>query len=419
MNKTLTFNLSTIASTASKFDDDAFDRSIEEFEEKKYRQSFCSLLDYLDGGLRTKYGNAGGNEFTIPHGSIIVHLQIEGEELKITAPFLSLPEKGRVPLLRQVAGLNFNILDLAAVVLRGNHLAFEYRCPLALVEPYKMYYILREICSSGDRYDDEFVTKFGAVRVYEPRVTPYDAPLVDTIYDVIQLSCREALDAVKEFESARKYGYAWNILNTTLMKVLYYAHPQGQLLNDLNKAVWNMDREDIPLPEIVTQGRQAVERLRQMPKEALAEELYFVETFVPDKRRSSLKNIQENFEDAFENLGKAFENDDWLYCCMVITFQFYKLYFYNNVQDDVNAIIVDALKQSSAKPLDEAAPVLYKAMEKIMKGDLTPPAENPMAGVDMSAYMNMVQQHMQNANMTDFAQQMQSLMSSFFGGGQK
>ena len=400
MNKTLTFNQSTIASTASKFNDDAFDKSVQAFEEKHYKKSFELLLDYLNGGFRTKYGNADGTEFTIPHGSIIVNLKIENDELHITAPFLSLPEKNRVPLLRQIAGLNFSNLDLASIVLRGDHLAFEFGCPLSLAEPYKMYYVLREICSTGDRYDDEFVTKFGAQRVYEPNVTPYSAQLVDAIYDVVQLSCKEALDALKEFENARKYGYAWNVLCSTLMKVLYYAHPQGQLLNDLNRAVRNMDREDIPLPEIVTQGRQAVERLQQLTKEALADDLYFVETFVPDKRRSNLKNIQNNFESAFKNLSNAFENSDWLYCCMVATYQFYQLYFYNNVQDDVNAVVAGALKQSSAKPLEEAAPILYRAMENIMNGDLTPPVETPQENTDMSDYMNMVQQSMQNVNVS-------------------
>ncbi|MDR2361979.1 MAG: YbjN domain-containing protein [Prevotellaceae bacterium] len=419
MNKTLTFNLSTIASTASKFNDEAFDKSVQAFEDKQPKKSLETLLDYLNGEFRLKYGNADGTELTIPHGSIIVNLRIEGDTLSITAPFLSLPEKNRVPLLRQVAGLNFTALDLAAIVLRGNHLAFEFRCPLALVEPHKMYYLLREICSTGDKYDDEFVTKFGAQRVYEPRVTPYDARLVDAIYDVIQLSCREALDALKGFENARQYGYAWNVLNTTLMKILYYAHPQGQLLNDLNKAVWNMDREDIPLPEIVAQGQQAVERVQKLSKEALAEDLYFVETFVPDKRRSNLKNIQDNFESSFENVSKAFENDDWLYCCMVIIYQFYKLYFYNNVQDDVNAVIVGALNQSSAKPMEEAAPILYKAMKNIMNGDLTPPAENPLENTDMSDYMKMVHQSMQNVNVSELAKQMKNLMSSFFGGGKK
>ena len=37
-----------------------------------------------------------------------------------------------------------------------------------------------------------------------------------------------------------------------------------------------------------------------MTQEELAEDLYFVETFIPNKRRSNLQNIQENFEDSYK-----------------------------------------------------------------------------------------------------------------------
>jgi hypothetical protein len=420
MDKSLTFNLSTIASTASKINDSAFDESEKAFKEKEYKQSFYFLLDYLNGSFRTKYGNSDGTEFVIPHGSVVLHLKLENDELKITAPFLSLPEKNRVPLLRQIAGLNFNNLDLATIILKDNQLFFEYSCPLSLVEPCKIYYVLKEICYTGDKYDDEFVTKFGAQRIYEPKVIPYNSQTVDEIYEVIQLSCKEGLDILKEFESDRKYGLAWNIIDTTLMKILYYAHPQGQLMNDLNKAVWNMDREDIPLTEIIAQGKQMLERLQTMTKETLAEDLYYVEIFVPNKYRSGLKNIQANFEKPFENVSKAIENNDFLYCYLVITFHFYNMYFYNLVQDDINALVVDAFQRSSAQPIETAAGILYEAMKNIMDGELTPPAKNPIT--EMTDYMNILQQNiqdMQNGNLEELAKNIQNLTSAMFGQNNK
>ena len=280
MKQTLTFNLSTIASTESKIKVDYFDTSVEAFDNGEYLQSFYALLDYVNDEFREKYGNARGTEFNIPHGSIVVNIKIEDDRLLIHAPFLSLPEKNRIPLLRQVAGLNFNAMDLAQVELKKDRLAFEYTCPLALANPYKIYYILQEICNTGDKYDDEFETKFGAQRIYEPKVTPFDDETLNMVYEVVQLSCKECMDAVKDFEADRKYGFAWNVLDTTILKILYYAHPQGQLLNDLNKAVSEMDREDIPLPEVVNYGKSVIARLQGMTKEQWAEDLYYVETFI-------------------------------------------------------------------------------------------------------------------------------------------
>ena len=115
MKQALTFTPPILSSTESKLNVEAFDASVEAFENHEYLKSFYALLDYINGDFRTKYGNVQGNEFHIPHGSIIVNIKLDEEKLSITAPFVALPEKGRIPLLRQVAGLNFNAMDLATL----------------------------------------------------------------------------------------------------------------------------------------------------------------------------------------------------------------------------------------------------------------------------------------------------------------
>lgn len=430
MKQTLTFIPSTIASTESKLNVEAFDVSVEAFENQEYLKSFYALLDYINGDFRTKYGNVQGNEFKIPHGSIIVTIKLDDEKLTITAPFVALPEKGRIPVLRQVAGLNFNAMDLAMISLKDNQLHFEYSCPIQLTNPYKIYYILEEICRTGDKYDDEFEAKFEAKRIYEPKVTPYDAATIDNIYAALQLSCKECLDAVKYFETSRKYGYIWNVIDTTLLKFMYFAHPQGQLLNDMQKAIREMDREDIPLPEVAAQGKAVVEHLQKMTKEELAEDLYFVETLIPGKRRSNLQNIQENFEDCYKKVSGYLESGDNMSVCIMSVYKFYEMYYYNNLQEDVNRVVVKALEKASAQPWDKAAPILYQAMEDIMEENLDDEddeEDSGEGGFDMNDYMkNMqamqqqvmqnMQQVMQGNNMQDYMQKIQQLQMQMTSG---
>lgn len=431
MKQTLTFNPSTIASTASKLNVEAFDVSVEAFENQEYLKSFYALLDYINGDFRTKYGNVQGSEFNIPHGSIVVNIKLDDEKLTITAPFVALPEKGRIPVLRQVAGLNFNAMDLAMIFLKGDQLYFEYSCPIQLINPYKIYYILEEICRTGDKYDDEFETKFDAKRIYEPKIQPYDDATLENIYNALQLSCKECLDAVKYFESSRKYGFVWNIIQTTLLKFMYFANPQGQLLNDMQKAIREMDREDIPLPEITAKGKAVVERLQKMTKEELAEDLYYAETFIPSKRRSNLQNIQENFEDCYKKVTSYLETGDNMTVCVMVTYKFYEMYYYNNLQDDVNNVVVKALQKSSALPWEQAAPILYQAMEAIMEDELDEEEDDDeddsTGGFDMNAYMQNVQamqqqvmqnmqQAMQGNNMQDYLQQVQVLQAQMASG---
>ena len=79
MKQTLSFHSPIIASTQSKVAVEAFEKSTDAFEKGERLQSFYLLLDYIDPELRSKFGNAEGTEFAVPHGSIMVYLRLEGD----------------------------------------------------------------------------------------------------------------------------------------------------------------------------------------------------------------------------------------------------------------------------------------------------------------------------------------------------
>ena len=54
-----------------------------------------------------------------------------------------------------------------------------------------------------------------------------------------------------------------------------------------------------------------------------------------------------------------------------ILYKFYEMYFYNDVQDDLNAVIANALRKSAGKSMEEASEILFEALEKVMDDDLT------------------------------------------------
>ena len=56
---------------------------------------------------------------------------------------------------------------------------------------------------------------------------------------------------------------------------------------------------------------------------------------------------------------------------MRILYKFYEMYFYNDVQDDLNAVIANALRKSAGKSMEEASEILFEALEKVMDDDLT------------------------------------------------
>ncbi|WP_018665603.1 hypothetical protein [Bacteroides gallinarum] len=386
MKQTFTFISPVVDSTQSPVRTEAYEQSVDLYNQGEYVQAFHSLLDYLNTGFRTKYGNADGTEFHIPHGSILVHIRIADGFFRIDADFLNLPEKGRVAMLRQVADLNLNKLLLPCFVKDGDKLRMEYTCPLSQSHPHKMYFVLQNICHVGDKYDDEFCTKFGAVRCYEPQVIPYPQEEIDRIYEGIQTLGRETLEALKEYSVDRRYGYSWNVLDTTFYQISYFAHPQGQLLNDLDKAVNDMDA-DLPTEEVVAKGRAFLEKLLAVPKEKLAEDLYFVDMLVSTKHRSSLKNMQENFANVYKEATEAIQSENYERSAVRLLYIFYEAYFYNDVQNDINAIIAKALKKAGNQSVEKASEILYDAMDKIMEGDLNDDDE-----MDFTAGMEQMQQ---------------------------
>ena len=369
MNNFPIFYKSLYSSTASKVKVELWDATLAAYNAKQYLQSFHLLMDYVNPELRAKYGNAAGTAFKVPHGSVIVNVTIDDKTFSVSAPFLEVDKNSLVPLLRQVCSLNFSSLDLAQIYLRDNHLNFEYSCKINETNPYKIYYVLREICDIGDKYDDEFVTTFDAKRLYEPIVTPFPAKKAEEIYQTIQTIIKQALEYTAYFESKRNYYQAWDLVAGALRQIDFYAHPQGQLRNDLEKVIREANT-DAPLTGLVADMKNFLQGWQAMDKNKFIEDLYDIEVFIPTKRRSSLQNIQENLEKLYKRAEKGIQDGYQSAVATDLLFNFYNVYYHNNLQEDVNIVLSGALEQASGKPWEEAATILFRALKKIMDGDL-------------------------------------------------
>ena len=126
MKRTLPFIAPVVDSTQSAMQRDLYDKSIDLYGEEQYVEAFHTLLDHLNPEFRTRYGNAEGTEFHLPHGSIVVNVRLDDRMMYIDADFLNLPAKGRVAMLRQVADMNINRLLLPRFTKEGDRLKMEY-----------------------------------------------------------------------------------------------------------------------------------------------------------------------------------------------------------------------------------------------------------------------------------------------------
>lgn len=352
-------------------DGETMDEAVEAFESHDYLKSLQLLIDALDCDFRERYGSPDGTSFSIPHGSIVVHIDITPEELHISADFLKLPAKGRVAMLRQVAEMNINNLMLARFVKSGDYLKMEYSCPITDTHPHKIHAIIHNICAIGDKYDDELCTRFHAERCYTPRVTPYTPQEVNAVVTGLHTIGQLALDAAADYSAQRRYVYAWTILCGAINQFTFFANPQGQLINDINKAIESMNDER-PLEELVSRGASFIKKLMAMPVEQLAADLYTVEMMVSMKPHTQLQSVQEDFEGLHEGVTEAMQKKDYDQVVVRIYFSFYQLLVDNNLPLLLEYVIITALRESAALPLKEAAEIMLRALDRIMEGDIEP-----------------------------------------------
>ncbi len=398
MKKTFGYVAPALESTATKLDFDAYDRSLDLFEEKRYIDSLHAILDYFDSNIRVVHDNdhpvteapaqskgfsflgftfrkpgrtqpreyGPGRNFTVPHGSIILHIQITDTEFIVRAPYVSLPsDERRIPMMRRVCELNLSDLDLVHFTLDGNELHLNFRCPLELTHTHKIVYMLRELCLTGDKYDDEFVTKYGAKRLFTPEITPFSPEETQRIIEGIRQTCRETIEAIDEYANDRRFGIAWHFLAIALFKISYFARPQGNLDADLDRAVddaWADGDTQVQ----VSEGREFLQKLLDSPDDELAESLYKVQTICSPRRASDLGNIRSNLQENYDNAVKAYSSDS-MECCMRTLLMIYRTYFYNDLQDDVNHVFAKALEKSANMDFGPASNVLIKAMRIVME----------------------------------------------------
>jgi len=310
-----------------------------------------------------------GAVFEIPHGSISLNISMIDDQLDVEAPFLSIFESKRIPLMRKVNEMNFSPLNLSSIQLEGDRLFFRYSCPIELCEPYKTYDALREICVYADSYDDEFIQKFDASWIKEPSIKPYSTDKMEAAKTQLSLYINEAKDGISYFETKRVFNLAWDLIVITLMKIEYYIQAQGLLRTEIEKMISYQTGSRDPINEKVSRGKAFLNKLEDYPAEELEKYLYATETFIPYKVRSSQQSIRSNSETAFAQAKKEIEQGDHLGATFSLLYHFYNLFYHNDVPGDIRERVEGALKAASAKPFHESSAILFTALTWVMSND--------------------------------------------------
>lgn len=379
MDKILSFKRTQIP-IKSKLQRHLWENTTQLYEQGKFHDSLLSLFDYVDKDLVSKRGNASKTEFNVPHGSVVVNIKIENDIVNVTVPFLKIPEKNSIPLLRRITEINFSPLNLASIVLEGDELQFKYATALKLCEPWKMYYVFREICINADNYDDEFIEKFGATRLHEPNVEYFSESKQEEIWNTYQSMLSEAAQYGEFFENKRIPGFVWDVLLQLFFNIDYFIAPQGALRTKIENVVSYMQSKHYSTQEKIDKGKSLFRELKNISKEELCSNLYISDLFIPVKSTASHEKVKETFKNQYETAKKEMANSDYIGASLSIRYIFLYEFYYSFAPDDIVETITSALEKSSGQSWYDAANILWTAMEQIMVGQKTQSGSSGSSG---------------------------------------
>jgi hypothetical protein len=291
-------------------------------------------------------------------------------------------------------------LNLTNLVLEGDLVFFTFSCPITLCEPYKIYGVLREICYYADSFDDEFIEKFDAQHLQEPKISWFSEAVKQEAHANCQKIIADGLQRFDYYMEKRHGNNAWYTLNITLKKIEFHAEPQGYVRSLLEKAIDGLFDGRIPFHDRLLNGKSDLEKLKQLPEDKFLSGLYQVETFVPYKYSGKKENIRENWQGSYEEIQEMISTSRFEDAVNLLQSCFYSLFYYNLVNEEISKPITDALSQASGLEYNQAGPILLKGMQAIMEDtfmgvdygmDLS-----KLMGEQMQQSMQMMQQFMAN-----------------------
>lgn len=368
MQNNLTFQRTLAGSLKSNIDAAIWDKVLNQYDTGKYADAVRDCINYINPDIEKKFANTDRTEYNVPHGSVIVHVKITESEFIVDAPFLSIEGSKQVPILRQVAQLNFTPLTVSRIELEGDKLYFKFSCPLIAAEPYKVYDVLREICINADNYDDEFITKFTAQRIQEPKIYSYTQEQKQTAWNAIQQYIKETFDAYEQLENKRLTAYLWDVLVVTLLKIDYFCAPQGNLRSEIEKTISYLNGKDDYYQRLST-GKEFLKKLQTYDVTKFEKDLYKIDVFVPYKFRTNLESVRNILKYAYETSEKEMKALDYIGATFTIEYGILNLFYENNVEDGIAEVLTKAMEEASGKPVQETAKILFDAIKKIMTTD--------------------------------------------------
>ena len=344
--------------------------SMKLFEEKKYIPSVKNLIKYMNSEIEIP--DTDDIDLTLNHGSSRLKIKTENNELYISADFLKIPEQpSKIALMRQVLELNFSYLNLSRVVIKDDNLYFEYRDKIENTDPYKVFYIIDEICFCSDKHDDYFIDKFKAQRVSEMKIKMYTDEEKESAYKTFKETLTQCVEYVEFYIQKRFFSSACDILSISIMKLDYAIQPQGLLQFELKKAMDGMFEQGKSSEQVTNDTLKKIKQFLEFDRKKFDEGCYYPEYVLSPKQTTELAQLQDNMRSEYGKIKDFYTKSDHFNTVLYCMYNIYYIFYHDLIPNDIYQKLDIALSKSGGLEWSSAAGILYDAVTSMMNAGIS------------------------------------------------
>jgi hypothetical protein len=282
---------------------DAWEKSLDLFEESKYLESYKSFFSYLRDEKEDNVRwleEEGGIRFEVLQGSKRVSGFADARQVKAEARIAQAQELS-VAFMRRLVESNYTLEHSRYALDDNNNLVVKFDTSTLDGSPYKLYYALKEVAINADKQDDLLLDEF------ETLLTPVETGSITEIslaekevkHHFIKTQIQAVFDEIdKGTLNVDKYpgGISYLLLGAAY-KIDFLTVPEGftmETIERIHRTYFNTEEKTMVQKNMFI--RKELEKINARSKELIFNELYSTTAsfgIVAPKGHDSLASIIE------------------------------------------------------------------------------------------------------------------------------
>jgi hypothetical protein len=260
---------------------DAWETSLDLFEENKYLESYKSFFTYLRDDKEDNVRwleEEGGIRFEILQGSKRVSGFADARQVKAEARIAHAQELS-VAFMRRLVESNFTLEHSRYALDDENNLVVKFDTFTLDGSPYKLYYALKEVAINADKQDDLLLDEFNALLAPVETGSKTEISLVEkeVKYNFIKNEIQSVFDEIDNGKlNAEKYpGGISYLLLATAYKIDFLTVPEGftmETIERIHRTYFNTEEKTMVQKNMFI--RKELEKINARSKDLIINELY-------------------------------------------------------------------------------------------------------------------------------------------------